>query len=150
MNDRDAQQVFALFQSVFGCVFAVGALAVLLYACFSLMNCLQRIPAPFRKMEPGMVWLMLVPCFNIVWAFFVYPRVANSFKAYFDHVHDDSVGDCGAGLGLATAICHIVCGPVGLILLIVYVIKANGLKNKIPEDADQRSYDEPPPAAGAQ
>jgi hypothetical protein len=101
----------------------------------------QRIPPRFRKLEPGLVWLLLIPCFSLVWNFFVYPRLAESFKAYFDSVGDGWVGDCGRDLALGYAICAAVSiipylgcltGIAALVLLILFLVKANELKNRIP------------------
>jgi hypothetical protein len=101
----------------------------------------QRIPPRFRKLEPGLVLLLLVPCFNLVWNFFVFPGLANSFKAYFDSIGDTSVADCGRDLGLGYAICCAVSvipfvgcftGVASLVLLILFLVKANDLKNRIP------------------
>lgn len=108
---------------------------VLVYADY------QRIPPGFRKLEPGLVWLLLIPCFHLVWNFFVYPRLAESFKAFFDSIGDRSVGDCGRDLGLGYAISSAVSvvpllgcltGVVSLVLLILFLVKANELKNRIP------------------
>jgi len=108
---------------------------VLLYADY------QRIPPGFRKQEPGLVWLLLIPCFNVVWNFFVFPGLSDSFKAYFDSVGDSSVGNCARDLGLGYAICcaaslvplvGCLTGIVSLVLLILYLVKANDLKNRIP------------------
>ena len=41
-------------------------------------------------MEPGMVWLMLVPCVNIVWQFVIAIRVPESLRNEFrDRDQDD-------------------------------------------------------------
>jgi hypothetical protein len=101
----------------------------------------QRIPASFRKLEPGLVFLLLIPCFSVVWNFFVFPRLADSFKACFDSIGDRSVGDCGRDLGIGYSICSAVSvvpllgcltAVVSLVLLILFLVKADGLKNRIP------------------
>jgi hypothetical protein len=88
-----------------------------------------------------MVWLLLIPCFRLVWNFFVYLQLADSYKAYFASVGRTDVGDCGRGIGLWYAICA-ACGiipcvnylalPAGLVLLIIYLVKATDLKGQIP------------------
>jgi hypothetical protein len=119
--------------------FALSIVAiVLVYTDF------QRIPPGFRKLDPGLVWLLLIPCFNVVWNFFVIPSLANSFKAYFDSIGDTSVGDCGRDLGYGYSGCcaasivpFVGCltGPASLVLLILFLVKANDLKNRIPMSA---------------
>src|SRR3954464_1146947 len=61
---------------------------------------LNRIPPQFRKQEPGMAFLLLIPLFSIVWNFFVHPKVAESLKAYFDAQGPHTHGDCGGSLAL--------------------------------------------------
>ena len=127
------------FIYIFLFMFAVNILVVfLLYTDF------ERIPRNFRKLDSGLVWLLLIPCFNLVWNFFVIPRLADSFKAYFDSIGDTSVGNCGRDLGFgyaivtaASVIPFVGCltGIVSLVLLILFLVKANELKNRIPRTA---------------
>jgi hypothetical protein len=76
-----------------------------------------------------------------VWNFFVFPRLSQSFKKYFDASGRPEVGDCGSAVGLAYSITCACClvpylgcvtGIASLILLIIFLIKANDLKNMIP------------------
>lgn len=95
-----------------------------------------------------MVFLLLIPCFNIVWNFFVYPKLADSFASYFRAQGRTDVGDCGRGIGMAYCICA-VCGVVpylgllaglaALILWIIFLVKAADLKGQIPEAGAQPS-----------
>jgi hypothetical protein len=108
--------------------------------CFLLSDALKRLPKEFRKMEPGMVWLLLIPCFNMVWNFFVFPKISESYSAYFAVQGRNDVGDAGGRLGLAYAIC-VPCGLIpcvgyvaslaALVLLIIYLVKITKLKNQI-------------------
>lgn len=117
-------------------------LAINILVCFLLYKDYKAIPAQFRKLEPGLVWLLLIPCFGLVWNFFVFPRLGESFKAYFDSVGQTDVGDGGTTLGWAYAICaactiipyaNVVAGVAAIVLLILFLVKAGGLKNRIPE-----------------
>jgi hypothetical protein len=107
--------------------------------CYLLWNDYKRIPAQYRKLEPGLVWLLLipVPLFQLIWNFFVYLRLSDSFKAYFDSTGRQDVGDCGRNLALWYCILVIIpcLNIVALILLILYLVKANDLKNRIPAAA---------------
>jgi len=122
----------------------IGALMVNLLIqvalCIIVSGCLKRVPPQFRKQEPGMVWLLLIPIFSRIWNYFVYPRVADSFKAYFDSIGQTDVGDCGNRwavvycfsmlLGIIPHL-HMVL-VVALASLIVMLVKFNELKNMIP------------------
>jgi hypothetical protein len=117
------------------------ATIVNIVVCILLRESFNRIPPQFRKQEPGMVWLLLIPCFSVVWNFFVFPRLSQSFKAYFDSVNRTDVGDCHGSIGLAYSICcavsvvpylNCLTGICALVLLIIYLVKINELKNQIP------------------
>jgi hypothetical protein len=119
-------------------------LCVDIVICFFLFTFYKRIPTQFRKMEPGFVWLLLVPCFNLVWNFFVYIRLPKSLQGYFSSVGNSRVGDCGEGLGLVYAICQVATlipclglfvWIASIILLILYLVKANELTGQIPAAA---------------
>ncbi len=117
-------------------------LAISIVICYLVYSCFQRIPAQHRQMEPWQVWLLLIPVFNLVWNFFVYPKLAKSYQSYFAEQGRTDVGDCGEKIGLWYAICAAVCiipcvnyvaGPAALVLWIIFIVKALGLKAQIPE-----------------
>jgi len=118
-------------------VLVVITLAIHIVVCFLLQECFKRIPPGFRKQEPAMVWLLLIPCFSIVWNFFVYLPLSRSYKAYFDSINRTDVGDCQYGIGLAYSILYAAffvpfASLAALVLLIIYLVKIHELKNHIP------------------
>jgi len=48
-----------------------------------LQGLLKAIAPVNRRMEPGMVWLLFIPLFNIVWIFIVVDRIAQSIGAEY-------------------------------------------------------------------
>lgn len=123
-------------------VFLVVSIGINAVICYLLQQCFNRIPPQFRKQQPGMVWLLLIPCFSLIWNFFVFPPLSKSFKAYFDSIDRMDVGDCGEGIGLGFSICSVayiipflgcLTGPAALVLLILYLVKVNNLKNQITD-----------------
>jgi hypothetical protein len=44
-----------------------------------------------RKMQPGLVWLQLIPFFNYVWIFVVVKRIADSFAKQYAALQSDSI-----------------------------------------------------------
>ena len=122
---------------------AIG-LAIAIVLLYLVYSCFVRIPARHRQMEPWQVWLLLIPLFNLVWNFFVYPRLAKSYRSYFTEQGRTDVGDCGEQIGLWFAICSVLCvipcvnylaGPAALILLIIFLVKALTFKGQIPAGA---------------
>ncbi len=120
-------------------------LAVEIFIYIYLFSVLKRVPKEFRKMDPGLVFLLLIPCFNTIWMFFVYIRISESLKAYFDSKNNQTVGDCGKQIGLWAAILSAAwilqfipfigqAAPLaGLVLFIIYLVKLHELKNLIKE-----------------
>jgi len=91
-----------------GIVLILLSIAINVFVCFLLQQCYNRIPPQFRQQQPGMVWLLLIPCFAIIWNFFVFPPLSKSFKAYYDSINRTDVGDCQESIGLA--LLYLQCG----------------------------------------
>jgi hypothetical protein len=119
-------------------------LAITIAIIYLLYKALDAVPPEFREMEPSMVWLLLIPCFNLVWNFFVYTRVARSYQNYFHEHGRFNVGDCGAGIGIGYSVCVVLvsipcvnyvtgifCGPAALVLQIIYLVKLYGYKRDL-------------------
>lgn len=133
----------AVFLVIMAVALLIG-LAIGIGICIMLHIIQARVPAEHQKITPGMIWLILIPIFGLVWNFFAFPRISESYKSYFDTVGDQSVGDCGKGVGLWYAICSACCiipcvnyiaGPAALVLLIIFLVKLFGLRGRIPEAA---------------
>jgi hypothetical protein len=158
MSPEQLQALFAAYGAVIIIVAVIGTivgLAIAIFINYLLYDAFRRVPQPFRLMEPGMVWLLLIPCFNIIWNFWVFPKLSDSMKAYFDSVNRTDVGDCGRQLGMfycfmtiaPLVLCLPSCIPMigmlfsclsslcslgSLVLLILYLVKVTGLKKQIP------------------
>ncbi len=116
------------------------ALAVAIFVIYLLYSCYARLPQEYQPMAPGLVWLLLIPLFNIVWQFFVVLRLSKAYQTYFAAQNRTDVGDCGYMIGLIALICGllgwipvlgILAGIAGLVLWIVYLVKVVGLRNQI-------------------
>ena len=137
----DQQKMAEMFTSVIGLGVLLVVLLIWIGILLFLQSCYARIPAEHRKMEPGMVWLLLIPIFHLVWIFFVYLRLAKSFQSAYAAMGRSDQGDCGEKLALAYCISAVlacipvvncIAGPAALILLIVVLVKFAGLKNGLP------------------
>jgi hypothetical protein len=122
-----------------------------IFVCWLLYSCFERIPKQFHVRESWMVWLLLIPLFNLVWIFFIYPALATSYKNYFNSIGRTDVGDCGYSIALVYCICAccgvvpyigILPGIAALVLLIVFLVKAWDLRSQIP--ANNPPVIEPP------
>lgn len=84
-------------------------------------------------MQPGMVWLLLIPFFNLIWIFFVVTGIGKSLGAEFRRRGTPTPDPYPTqSIGIAMAICHCCCiipvinilaGLAALVLWIVYWVK---------------------------
>jgi len=148
--------------------FVVGiAISVAIFAVVAwlMVNAYNTLPADAQLMEPGQIWLLLIPYFNAYWIFVVTAKVSDSFCGYLDRSGSTGHGDCGKQIGFALSICWAVsavlgllgwfvpfvscvgsiAGLAGLVLLIVYLVKIYGLKNHVATTGGGAAP--PPPAA---
>ena len=118
----------AIILTILGVVLLLGAVPAIL-----AFVVLSRIPPQFRKQEPGLAFLLLIPLFSLIWTFFVHPKVAESLKAYYDAQGPHAYGDCGGTIALWLCICSVCTivpvlgsclGLAALILLIVFYVQA--------------------------
>ncbi|HUE36213.1 MAG TPA: hypothetical protein VMO20_02390 [Candidatus Acidoferrum sp.] len=127
--------------------FAVGILigfAVLLipgiFYCLTLQKALNRCAPENRAMAPGLVWLLFIPLFNLVWNFLVVINMAKSLGAEFQKRGMAEDPQPGKTIGLIMSILA-VCGfiPVlgvfcslgALICWIIYWVKIAGFSGKL-------------------
>lgn len=122
-------------------------IAIAVLVCWLMYKPYSKLPAEFQQMKPGMIFLMLIPLFGLVWAFFIALQLPASFKSYFDSVGDTTVGEAGKGVALAWAICSACSlipivgglpGLAGLVLLIIFIVKLWGMASRVSE-VEQRS-----------
>jgi hypothetical protein len=114
------------------------AIAVAIFYILTIQKALNLVGERHRKMEPGMVWLMLIPLFNLVWHFFVVKNVSESIKSWAAE-NGQSVGDAGYTIGLVACIANccgliplvnVLAGPAGLVCFIIWWVKVAGF-NKL-------------------
>jgi hypothetical protein len=124
-------------------VFAVMLLPAIFYL-LALQKALNRCSPENRAMAPGMVWLMLIPLFNIVWHFFVVINVAKSLGAEFQKRGITEEPEPGKKIGMIMCIlacCGIIpilgvlCSIGALVCWILYWIKVTGFSAKLAAPA---------------
>jgi len=69
-----------------------------------LQGVLKEVASVNRETQRGYAWFLLIPLFNLVWAFIFYIKLANSIKNEFESRGKNSTSDYGKGLGVALAI----------------------------------------------
>jgi len=111
----------------------------------SLQNALKKVSSQNRTVEPGNVWLMLIPIFSIIYSFILYPKISESLKNEFESRNMPQSGDYGKLVGFLLAIFGVVgvianliipflatfVGLALLVLWIVYWVQIAGFKSKL-------------------
>lgn len=144
MHPTILMAVYALKRDAFPFVFYGGVLCVGLavhaVVCYLLFILQKAIPKEHQRIEPPMIWLLVIPLFNLVWNFFVYQQIADSYTSVFASRGQPQRGGAERQLGLAFSICA-ACSVVpclgalaalaALVLLIIYLVKMFALKTEL-------------------
>lgn len=129
--------------------FSLLCLVPAIFYLLTLQKTLERCAVSSRTMQPGMIWLLLVPLFNVIWSFFVVLAIAKSLASEFARRGMPSPeAEPGKSIGLAMCICAccsiipllgVLASLAGLALWIMYWVKIAGYS---------QSLIQPQPAAG--
>jgi hypothetical protein len=108
--------------------------------CFFLHKLYKAVPVQRRQMTPGLVWLLLIPLFGLIWNFFVFPKLSGSYKTCFEAAGDSTAGTCNSGLAWAYPILcvvmyiplvSVIAGPAALVVVVAYIVKMFELKGRL-------------------
>ncbi|HWB27088.1 MAG TPA: hypothetical protein VG738_16510 [Chitinophagaceae bacterium] len=119
--------------------YGICLLPVIFYL-ITLQKALQTVSRENRKLEPGLVWLLLIPVFNAIWMFFVADGIGTGFQREFEKYGMATSEKPTYNLGLTLAILWCCCiipvlnifaGLGGFVIWIIYWIKVNEVKNEL-------------------
>jgi hypothetical protein len=100
-----------IIRIVAGCLFLAVLAAGIAYIAF-LSGVLSKCAPSSRTMQPGTVWLLLIPLFNLIWHFTVVTVVAKSLGNEF-RLRNIPPSDPEPGKRVGIAMC--ICGACGII-----------------------------------
>ena len=141
MSEHDSNALAAMLGGgclIFVLIAAVVGIAIGIFYILTMQKALDLAGERHQKMKPAMVWLMLIPLFNLVWHFFVVKHVSDSIKSWAAE-KGAKVDDAGYTIGLIACIANccgiipvinILAGPVGLVCFIIWWVKIAGF-NKL-------------------
>lgn len=118
----------------------VVCLAFAVFMMYLVYNAMKGVPIAHRPMEPGMVFLMLIPLFNFFWVFKVFPPMMQAYKNALAEKGVAVAGDGGQGIAMAYCICvclsiipyiNLFAGLASLVLFIMTMVKAYELKRLV-------------------
>ena len=141
---------------IFVCGFYLVLLLVFIFFLLALQRTLAQCRPENRTMEPGQVWLNLIPLFNLAWMFITVTRLSESLRnEFYDRGMGRRADDYGQGLGIATCglslasnIPYIGCVFFlgWIVCFILYWIRIVGYSNQLASRAaDYGDYDDDRP-----
>ena len=119
-------------------VVAVVIFVVDIFFLLSLSKCLQAVAPENRKMEPGMVWLNLIPLFNYVWLILTILRVAESLENEYRSRGMTGDGDYGKMMGIIYYVSMFVCACVAVVFWVLYWMKIAGYTRELTGGSPRR------------
>lgn len=140
--NMDEAMVGGAMLLVIGISCLVG-LVIAVFYLLTLQKCLNRVSPANRAMNPPMVWLNLIPLFNLVWGFITVLKIAESLVKEAQ-ARGLNLGDGGKTLGLAyviLGICGIIpilgliCSLGAVVCWIMYWVKIAGYSNQLAAPA---------------
>ncbi len=135
--DRSDLEGFACLFLVVGFILTVGLLA-------TITRVLGRVSPENRRMEPGEVWVNLIPVVNLIWPVVTVERVGESIRAELAARNrvkkKDAFGKTSGIIALVLVGTVLLLPPAGLVTLpfaflygIVYWVQLNGYANRMRE-----------------
>ena len=147
-NGADTAFIVGMFIFLGICV-AIG-LGIQCFFLWTLSKVLKQCSPRNRTMEPGMVWLNLIPCVNVVWQIITVLRITESLEEeYYDRrlrpsdpEHGKTVGmvwSIGAILGVIPYL-GVIASLASFICFIIYWVKMWNIKKELQADAEDQRY----------
>ncbi|MCK6641084.1 MAG: hypothetical protein L6Q81_13460 [Bacteroidia bacterium] len=140
--------------AILGIAFLIGIVIAIFYL-LTLSRTLALCAPQNRTIEPGQVWLQLIPIFGIIWNFIMVNRIADTLANEFRMRNIPSTEQRpGYQVGITMAICGAVgfipyigtlAGIVQLIMWIIYWVKMSGFKTQLEQTPFQFSNMNPNP-----
>jgi hypothetical protein len=135
-------QTMGIFLVVMLFALAIG-LTIAIFFYLTLSRCLSRIQPHNREMEPGLVWLNLIPCVGTIWIFVTVIRITNSLRREYEDRGWRTEGETfGNGVGMGLAICSLLgaipyigglFGLIAFICMIVYWVQISNYSARLVE-----------------
>lgn len=120
--------------------FLVIAIVIGILYLLTLQNLLYKVSPQNRTAAPGDVWLLIIPFFNLIYAFILYPKISESVEKEYSTRGLAKQDDFGKSLGLlmpVLSLCAFVpvlgflAGFANLIIWIIFWSKMVGYKSQL-------------------
>ena len=133
-------ELIAVLLIIIGAFFLV-AFTLQVFFLFTLSRTLGLCRPHNRTIEPGLVWLNLIPIFNFVWMFITVLRVSETLRYEFEERGQDRrTEDYGHNLGIAMCIAWVFGFLLWILVVIIYWVKIAEFARRLEYDGG--AYDD--------
>ncbi|MDA9161527.1 hypothetical protein N9O13_03955 [Crocinitomicaceae bacterium] len=137
MSENEALGFLLAGGIIFILIFVLIAVVIAIFYLLNLQNLMKSIKEENREVPPSNVWLMLIPVFNLIYAFILYPKISASVKKELESRGLEGDGSKNLGLALAITgalgivpVVNSISGIVNLVIWIIWWSKTSGYKNQ--------------------
>lgn len=154
VNSGEVLAVVAFFILI---VLAI-AIVIAVFYLKNLQDTLKECQESNRTIPPVNVWLMMIPIFNFIYGFIMYPKISETLKNEFESRGHEQPGDYFKMVGLTMPILNLVglipveviqniSALAGLVIFIIYWVKMaqyKGLLRRLPIAAGNVRFSDNP------
>ena len=97
---------------------------IYVFFCLSLIQAVNQVKPENRTIKPSLIWLFLIPGFNLFWIFYIISRMAGSIKNELIDRDYEVEENPGYRIGLIVAIIPFI---IYLLYLIYYFVSRDQL-----------------------
>ena len=137
----EAAGMFAGILAFYAVIFAI-AIGIQVMFLLTMSRCFKEISNRNRQMQPGQVWLALIPIFGFVWTILMILRLSDSLRDEYDDRGIRGDGDYGKTIGIVYIVSAFICGPVALVCFIMYWVKVAGYTKELRASGSHGGYDD--------
>ena len=129
------------YMAILPIVFLIVLLPTIFFL-LTLQRALGRCSSDLRTMTPGLVWLSIIPVFNLVWSFFIVNALAESLHREFERRGITAEPQPARSIGMAYAILMalaiipllgVLTACAGIVCWILYWVKIAEYSAKIAQ-----------------
>ena len=128
MNEQQLAGIIGVMLFAF-CIGLVIGLTILILFLMTLYRALNRCSRRNRTMEPGMVFLQIIPLFSLIWTFIMTAKIGDSLKKEFVDRDIDDGSDYGKSVGMwwaTTAVIGFVISSIGSVYTAMQAAQQGG------------------------
>ncbi|HKB01354.1 MAG TPA: hypothetical protein VKD90_04000 [Gemmataceae bacterium] len=127
MNQQQAMGMLAGFLVCIAIAIAIGLLLQILF-CLTLYRTQQQVAERNQVITPGLVWLDMIPLFNVFWPLYMVPKLSDSLRNEFRDRGWGTAGEnFGRGVGLIYAWAGVINFAIGAVEVGVSAAGMNGI-----------------------